>query len=654
MMRKKFFAGIFLGVMLLALAGCKGDGDNKETTPIPKQEKEEDVRMTSTPEPTVTSEPTVAPEPTVTPEPAVTLEPTVTPEPTVMPSPTEEPEKPEEPEKLWLETVPLEEAEVGKVVLFGAYEQDSKKANGKEPIEWMVLAEEHGRVLLLSKYGLDSKKYHEVQEDITWETCSLRYWLNDYFYENSFTEEEKEKIPVVNLKNHAEYDSGVTGGKDTKDRVFLLSAEQVETLFPKYRVSEGEVYTGSDIHYKYRTTTLTAYAFDEGKRSGSMNTWEDNRDEWYVGNCYWWLRTPGNYQELACIVRSYGEVDDRASTVDENLAVRPAIWVTVDPNAAVTKKEDSVKVSEPETAKKGDIVEFGRYEQDTDITGEVEAIRWIVLDVKNGSALLLSKDVLEGNGYQISEGVYGSNATYPLMNHLNEKFYESAFYTWEKNCIMPVDIQVGDSEMKKCNVFLLSISEVKKYLSEKDLIAYPSESAKESGIYIMGEGFGDSTGAVDWWLRQDGEYDDWAPYCSSLGRVDDEQDELTYEKEGVRPAVWVNLSEIANANRVPDEDPGPKVMPAPEVNNVKESDIHYMEQPGEFALKFKYSKSRPEFMFISPSGVKYTEDDVEEGVFTVTNEGSYVTFRFYNAEAGQWRLWCDKKNNESLQFGEVQ
>ncbi len=35
--------------------------------------------------------------------------------------------------------VPIEEANIGDTVLFGAYEQDNETTNGKEAIEWRVL-----------------------------------------------------------------------------------------------------------------------------------------------------------------------------------------------------------------------------------------------------------------------------------------------------------------------------------------------------------------------------------------------------------------------------------------------------------------------------------------------------------------------------------
>ena len=55
-------------------------------------------------------------------------------------------------------------------VLFGSYEQ----GNGKTPIEWFVLEEQDDRVLLISRYALDTQQYHGAAGSVTWETCDLR------------------------------------------------------------------------------------------------------------------------------------------------------------------------------------------------------------------------------------------------------------------------------------------------------------------------------------------------------------------------------------------------------------------------------------------------------------------------------------------------
>ena len=47
-------------------------------------------------------------------------------------------------------------------VTFGHYEQDNNTVNDKEVIEWKEMDKNGGSILLLSKYGLDHKKYNET------------------------------------------------------------------------------------------------------------------------------------------------------------------------------------------------------------------------------------------------------------------------------------------------------------------------------------------------------------------------------------------------------------------------------------------------------------------------------------------------------------
>ena len=84
---------------------------------------------------------------------------------------------------------------VGETITFGRYEQDSDPENGPEPIEWLVLASQGDRVLAVSLYALDCRQYHESFTEVTWETCTLRGWLNDEFLNTAFSYEEKAGIP---------------------------------------------------------------------------------------------------------------------------------------------------------------------------------------------------------------------------------------------------------------------------------------------------------------------------------------------------------------------------------------------------------------------------------------------------------------------------
>ena len=91
------------------------------------------------------------------------------------------------------------------------YEQDGNTANGKEPIEWIVLDKSGGNTyLLLSLYVLDSAKWSDGTEkgsgalkergSITYEDSSIRTFLNEKFSPAAFGDEElKYILPVPKL-----------------------------------------------------------------------------------------------------------------------------------------------------------------------------------------------------------------------------------------------------------------------------------------------------------------------------------------------------------------------------------------------------------------------------------------------------------------------
>ncbi|MEG0050490.1 MAG: DUF6273 domain-containing protein, partial [Clostridia bacterium] len=70
---------------------------------------------------------------------------------------------------------------VGNTMTFGSYEQDNNTSNGAEAIEWLVLAREGDRALVISVDGLDCVQYHTKHTATTWETSTLRTWMNDTF-----------------------------------------------------------------------------------------------------------------------------------------------------------------------------------------------------------------------------------------------------------------------------------------------------------------------------------------------------------------------------------------------------------------------------------------------------------------------------------------
>ena len=49
-----------------------------------------------------------------------------------------------------------------------------------EPIKWRVLDIDGSAALLLADKDLDNQRYHTAREPVTWETSTIRSWLNGY------------------------------------------------------------------------------------------------------------------------------------------------------------------------------------------------------------------------------------------------------------------------------------------------------------------------------------------------------------------------------------------------------------------------------------------------------------------------------------------
>ena len=205
----------------------------------------------------------------------------------------------------------IKNIKVGDTYTFGAYEQDNSTSNGKEAIEWTVLDKDGMSLLLISKQALDCQQYNTSYTDVTWESCSLRKWMNGTFLNKAFNAEEQAQIQntTVSADKNPEYNTNP--GNATTDKVFLLSINEVEKYF------------NSD---EARKCAPTAYAKAQGAyTSDSYKTASG------AATCWWWLRSPGLHQNYAANVNTDGSVRYRGNYVSyDNYAVRPALWINLD------------------------------------------------------------------------------------------------------------------------------------------------------------------------------------------------------------------------------------------------------------------------------------------------------------------------------------
>ena len=204
----------------------------------------------------------------------------------------------------------------GRYVTLGTYPQS---ANGDDltPIEWLVLARDGNKALLISRYALDAQPYNTDRTSVTWETCTLRTWLNGTFYNKAFSSAEQAAILTTNVDNSkSQCYSGwnKSGGNNTQDKVFLLSYAEANKYF-------GVTYNNSNTKSR---VAPTAYAIAHGAWTSSSQKTANGIDAGW-----WWLRSLGDRQDRAALVYTDGSLF--SSYVDCNSAsVRPALWVNIE------------------------------------------------------------------------------------------------------------------------------------------------------------------------------------------------------------------------------------------------------------------------------------------------------------------------------------
>ena len=162
-----------------------------------------------------------------------------------------------------------------------------------DSIVWRVLEVRDGTALLMADRCLDSVPWHPEYCDVSWETSGLRGWLNgtgtwnspygtDSFVETAFTEDELRAILVSTVSNENNYYFGTPCGSGTRDRVFILSEEELFSSEKAerygFRPSDGTADAG-------RRLSPTAYAVARG-------AWRSDTGE-TAGIGFWFLRTNG-------------------------------------------------------------------------------------------------------------------------------------------------------------------------------------------------------------------------------------------------------------------------------------------------------------------------------------------------------------------------
>ena len=176
----------------------------------------------------------------------------------------------------------------GDVVAIGRYPVGAGGEMG--PLFWRVLTVREDRLLVIARDCVDFQPFHAYAA-VTWEKSDIRKLLNEVFYYEAFSEDERQgicRVPVV------------TGKELTFDALFLPSVREMKSFF---RSDADAVCSATD------------YARIRGR--------------WKPAGCCYWLRDRGYGPAYAADVLPDGSVDKDGDEVYEISGIRPMMWVTV-------------------------------------------------------------------------------------------------------------------------------------------------------------------------------------------------------------------------------------------------------------------------------------------------------------------------------------
>ena len=510
---------------------------------------------------------------------------------------------------------------------FGNYWQEDTNGDGKAdkedeqtPIKWRILSVKDGDAFLMADKNLDCVNYNDTRENVTWETCTIRSWLNGYwekenaagkdyrgegFIDYAFTDSENQAIKTVNVKNGDDSLTGSNGGNDTSDKIYFLSAEEAMTRTYGFAPSDKT-------YAKNRRVENTAFAKARGAHQS------DNED--LMGYALWWLRSPGPVSQNAAYAGAYGYIH-YVEVFNRETGVRPVLHLDLSaagwsyagtvtsegevneeaplPNESTDEKPkpDKSELENPVKDKKGittwDCVWFGNYwQEDTNGDGKANTedektpIKWRVLSVKDGDAFLMAdknldcvnyNDTRENvtwetctirswlNGYWEKENAAGKD-------YRGEGFIDYAFTDSENQAIKTVNVKNGDDSLTGSNggndtsdkIYFLSAEEAmtRTYGFAPSDKTYAKNRRVENTAFAKARGAHQSDnedlmGYALWWLRSPGPVSQNAAYAGAYGYI--HYVEVFNRETGVRPVLHLDLSVAAEwsyAGTVTSEEAG--------------------------------------------------------------------------------------------------
>ena len=175
--------------------------------------------------------------------------------------------------------------------------------------KWIVLDMDHDRLLILSQFILFTSAYNQpMTADITWETSSIREYLNNTYY-NSINADSRALIQTTTIENPDNPWYGTDGGNDTEDKIFLLSLQEV----CKYFGGEEQLYNRPG-----EWAFLIDDEYNENRIARQKNMVPEA----------WWLRSTARPYDATFVSRNGRVYVSGLFAHIDDYGVRPAMWIS--------------------------------------------------------------------------------------------------------------------------------------------------------------------------------------------------------------------------------------------------------------------------------------------------------------------------------------
>lgn len=344
---------------------------------------------------------------------------------------------------------------------------------------WNILAIEDDKALLLSNRSVCNLPYNEENVDTTWQTCSLRKYLNEEYYKTFSDEERAMIVPIENQPSDVSVSNSI-GSVMNEDKIFLLSSQ------------EAKEYEGK---------------FD----SEDINSW--------------WLRSSGRSNNYAACMTKYGAISEKGFEVTRSgNGVRPALWIRI----SSTDKADEI------------LEQIGFSIKDNKATVHMGGYEWKILDVSDNELFVITDEIVQMRIFPAVIPVRDELEAYEcsgIKEYLNEEFI-NCFTKEEKLKISLHDTNLGRIFLLSSNEVDTYFGDDSRYdkpiQSYRDMYYDFNDFVRDdirNGKIAKYKGQ-----ASDWWLRNVGEI---GPYVVSTDGITYSQSDDNIA--GIRPAMWVKL-----------------------------------------------------------------------------------------------------------------